>query len=126
VAIRADDAGRTFSLARRLSRLRDAFDDGRGVALEPRVEGAARKLVLGLSLTSSITCRMDRLFVARPDPAVVFIYGRGGVAVFVGGADGQRPVAETDDHSRLHQGRHPDLPRHLPAFGQPPYDLFHV
>src|SRR5262245_34919850 len=69
---------------------------------------------------------MDRLFIARPDPAVVFIYGRGGVAVFVGGAEGQRPVEETDDHSRLYACLHPYLPRHLPAFGQPPYDLFYV
>ena len=61
----------------------------------------------GFPLASSITCRMDRLFAARPDPAVVFICGRSGVAVFVGGADGQRPVAETDDHSRFHAGRHP-------------------
>src|SRR5262249_25952623 len=104
----------------------DVFDDGRSVTSEPRVEGAAGERVLGLPGASSITRRMDRLFFARPDPTFVFLHGRRGAAVFDRRPDGQGPVAIADGRSRLRARVHSDLPGHLPAFGQPADDLFHV
>ena len=65
-----------------LSRLRNVADDGRGAASEPRGQSAARKRILADSGLASIARRMDRLFAARSDSAVVFVSRRRGPAVF--------------------------------------------
>ena len=48
---------------------------------------------------------MDRLHAARPDPAVVLVPGRRGVAVLAGGADRARAAASRCRHCTRSGGR---------------------
>src|SRR5262249_19236357 len=94
----ASEAGLTTPrLHRRLSRLRHAAHDGRGLAPEPGGSGISRQRLLEVSGLSPDACRMAGLLATRPHPALVLFSGRRGSAVFASKPNGPRAIAASDD-----------------------------
>ena len=80
--------------------------------------GISRKRVLAIPVSSSKSRGVDRLLVARPDPALVFIFGRSGLALFAGGAKGARGSAFRDGLACGASGTAARAARRVSALGE--------
>src|SRR5689334_11750753 len=115
-----------LAIARRLSWFRHVPHDGGSAATWTRRRFKARQLFLEASRVQPDARRMDWLFVARPDPAVVFLHGWCRSPLLTCEPFIPRPVAWDDDCARLLAIVVADPAWCLPAFRRPAANLLDV
>src|SRR5262245_15826980 len=111
---------------RRLPRVRHVPDDGRGVAPRPDRQGGPGEPVLAAARLSPDPRRVGGLLAARPDPAVLFVPGRGGATIFARPPARERPKLRARLSARRLAGARARLPRRLFALGRQTANEFHL